>query len=109
MIHGEKPEKESIDNIILNGVIRWQKHALQRMMERSISRADVKRAVISGIIIESYEDDKPYPSFLIADIGVNKALHVVAAFDFVNKICYIITAYIPERDYFEADLITRRK
>jgi len=42
--------KESIENCS----IYWQKHALQRMMERDIRRSEVLKAIASGIIIESY-------------------------------------------------------
>ena len=98
-----------IDEIISTGIIVWQKHALQRMMERKISRADVKKAIIEGVIIESYAEDKPMPSVLIACVSRDLTLHVVTAFDFENKSAYIITAYYPDRKHFEDDFITRRK
>ncbi len=101
-------DKKLIDRIISSGTIQWQKHALQRLMERNISREYVKKTILSGIIIEFYEDDRPYPSVLIADISEDKALHVVAAFNLEDEICYIITAYIPDQNYFEEDLVTRR-
>jgi hypothetical protein len=78
------------------------------MMERKISRAEVRNSIFSGKIIEIYEDDRPYPSALIANINNQYALHVVVALDEENKICYIITAYIPDSNYFEEDMITRR-
>jgi len=102
-------DKKRIDWIISYGNIHWQKHALQRLMERNISRADVKKTILNGIIIESYVDDRPYPSVLIADIGEKKALHVVLAINVEDEICYIITAYIPDENYFEEDLMTRRR
>jgi hypothetical protein len=101
-------DKSDIDRIITSGIIHWQKHALQRLMERNISRFRVKQAILSGRIIESYEDDRPYPSFLIADIGEEKSLHAVVAVNAEDEICYIITAYIPDENYFEEDLVTRR-
>ena len=61
------------------------------------------------MIIETYTEDKPLPSVLIANINQGKSLHVVTAFDVENKTCYIITAYFPDRKHFEDDLITRRK
>ena len=79
------------------------------MLERKIFRADVKKAILQGTVIESYSGDKPFPSVLIAYVDRESSLHVVAAFDVENKICYIITAYIPDRKYFEDDLMTRRK
>jgi hypothetical protein len=50
---------------VKNGRIRWQKHALERMLERDIFRNDVKEVIIEGEIIEEYPGDLPYPSVLI--------------------------------------------
>ena len=36
-------------------------------------------------------------------------LHVVVAYDEMNRTVYIITVYRPDERYFEEDLITRRK
>ncbi|MDF1882968.1 DUF4258 domain-containing protein [Sulfurimonas sp. SAG-AH-194-C21] len=88
--------------------IYWQKHALGRMLERGIFRVDVKLAIENGIIIEKYEDDKPFASFLLAYIEGQKPLHVVASFDEKSKELYIITAYEPDLKHFEEDLITRK-
>ena len=101
-------DKQIIDEIVSTGVVNWQKHALQRMMEREISRAEVKNSIFFGKIIEFYKDDRPYPSALIAHINDEKSLHVVVAVDVENRICYIITAYVPDGNYFEEDMITRR-
>lgn len=73
-------EKDIINDIISIGIIIWQKHALQRMMERKISREDVKKAIIEGTVIESYTGDKPFPGVLIAHVNRGISLHVVAAF-----------------------------
>ena len=102
-------KKDIIKEIMSTGIVIWQKHALQRMMERRISRADVKKAIIDGFIIESYTNDKPLPSVLIAYVSPEKSLHAVTAFDVENKTCYVITAYYPDVNYFENDFITRRK
>jgi len=96
--------KESIKN----HSIYWQKHALQRMMERDISRQEVLKAIESGIIIESYSDDYPFPSVLIAYIVDGKPLHAVVAYDDIKSETYVITAYIPDEKHFENDLITRK-
>ena len=39
-------------------------HAAQRMLERSISAADVLVVLISGETIEDYPEDTPFPSQL---------------------------------------------
>lgn len=73
-------------------------------MERDISRADVKKCVLEGEII----DDFPHPSCLIFGYTINdKIIHVVAGSD--GKYIYIITAYFPNTIKFEKDLKTRRK
>lgn len=88
--------------------VLWKKHALQRMMERGILRQDVKNALKDGVVIEYYYDDYPYPSFLIAYVDTLNPLHIVCSIDDVSKTIYIITAYTPDTDHFESDLLTRR-
>ncbi|MEA2018973.1 MAG: DUF4258 domain-containing protein [Campylobacterota bacterium] len=88
--------------------IMWKKHALQRMMERSISRASVKTAILNGVIIEQYPDDYPYPSCLIAYIN-SEPLHAVFSIDYESNILYVITVYVPDEKHFKEDLITRRE
>lgn len=66
------------------GNILWKKHALERMMERRISRARVKQAILTGNIIENYPDDYPIPSFLICTL-IPAPLHIVAAYDASNE------------------------
>ena len=77
-------------------------------MERDISRADVKKCVLEGEIIEDYPDDFPHPSCLIFGYTINdKIIYVVAGSD--GKYIYIITAYFPNTIKFENDMKTRRK
>lgn len=90
------------------GTIFWQKHSLQRMLERGISRQEVKDALQNGIVIEEYFDDYPFPSVLVAYLISQNPLHVVVSYDKSTKMCYIITAYIPDEKHFEADFITRK-
>jgi len=96
-----------ICNAVNAGHVLWKKHALERMLERGISRNQVKNAILQGVIIESYPDDYPVPSLLLA-VHQPEALHVVIAYDAVSKQCHIITAYRPNLTHFEADLTTRR-
>ena len=88
--------------------ILWQKHALERMLKRGISRDDVMHALAHGEVIETYPGDYPFPSCLIFCIG-NTPLHVVASYDETLQTVYVITAYIPDATHFESDLKTRRK
>ena len=89
--------------------IEWRKHVFQRMLERNIERADVKRVIIDGELIENYEDDKPFPSALFFKIINNRPLHALVAFDEELNKTYIITSYEPNLEIFESDYKTRKK
>lgn len=84
------------------GHVLWKKHALERMMERGISRTQVKQAILQGRIIEYYPDDCPVPSVLLS------TLRPIVAYDADALQCHVITAYHPDLAHFQADLITRR-
>lgn len=101
--------KDDVARAIQNGSIEWQKHALERMFEREISRDMVKQVLISGEIIEGYSEQRPYPGALFLGWVHGKPLHVVTALDEFNNFCFIITAYRPDLEHFEADFKTRRK
>ena len=91
------------------GRIRWQRHALERMMERGIYRNDVKHVLSEGELIEEYPDDHPLPSGLFLGFIDENPLHVVTAIDKETDWCYIITAYRPDSEHFEQDFKTRKK
>ena len=97
----------NICNAVNAGRVLWKKHALERMMERGISRAQVKQAILQGGIIEYYPDDCPIPSVLLAT-PEPEPLHIVVAYDAAFQQCHVITAYRHNSTYFQADLITRR-
>jgi len=79
-------------------------HAMRKMIERKITKHDVRTAIMTGEIIENYPDDYPFPSCLM--LGSN-GLHVVAAIG--EGRLFIITSYWPDVDKWEADLKTRKK
>ena len=74
-------KKDRIKQAVYKSNIEWRKHALQRMLERNISRDDVKSIILDGEIIESYDEDKPFPSMLFFKKIVDRAIHVVISFD----------------------------
>ncbi|TAN82759.1 MAG: DUF4258 domain-containing protein [Gallionella sp.] len=78
------------------------------MLERNITRAEVKRVLRFGDIIEYYAHDQPFPSALLC-ITEGRPLHVVAALDVVNKLVHIITVYRPDITHFAPDFKTRIK
>nr|VFJ97000.1 MAG: protein of unknown function (DUF4258) [Candidatus Kentron sp. LFY]VFK00511.1 MAG: protein of unknown function (DUF4258) [Candidatus Kentron sp. LFY] len=96
-----------IRRALIQGRMFWKKHALERMMERNISRHAVKQAILDGEIIEEYPADYPIPSMLMAVLEP-EPLHVVLAWDGKRKTCHIITVYRPDLQYFEPDLVSRR-
>ncbi|WP_347986376.1 DUF4258 domain-containing protein [Methylomonas sp. AM2-LC] len=98
---------DDIQTAINADQILWKRHTLERMLQRSISRQQVKQAILAGMIIECYPDDHPIPSLLLAT-GQPEALHVVLGYDANTGLCHIITAYRPNLTHFEADLTTRR-
>lgn len=83
-------------------------HGQLRLNERNISVDDIMNAIDNGEIIEQYPKDFPFPSCLILGISVNNIyIHVVVSLN-ENKI-YLITAYVPSSDKWEADLKTRKE
>ena len=88
--------------------IALTKHAKNRLKERGISIDNIKHAIQSGEIIMQYEDDKPFPSCLVlGSTEQHKTIHIVASID--NDYLYIITAYYPNENEWEADFKTRRE
>ena len=86
----------------------YRVHAIERMFQRDISENDIKECVENGIVVESYKDDKPYPSFLSLYFIENRPIHVVYAYD-DEKNVIIITTYIPNSTKWENDFKTRSK
>lgn len=89
--------------------IQWERHVLERLITRNISRNGVLQALRFGECIEDYPDDYPYPSALSLGWSQDKPLHVVAAMDETVPEVHVITAYEPDLEHFEADFRTRRK
>lgn len=99
---------EAFSTAIHRGAIEWNRHALERMMERGISRRDVIEVILSGEPIEEYVADYPYPSVLMLGNSDGAALHVVVSFNSEQGTLYVITAYVPDTMHFLDDYKTRR-
>ena len=84
-------------------------HAVRRMFERAVGRADVLEVLRSGEVIAEYPKDKPFPSRLILGSVGGRALHVVVAVDSSRRACHIVTVYDPDRDLWDSDLRSRRR
>ena len=100
---------EQLRDIIQENRIEWSAHALERMLEKGISRASVKYVISKGEMIESYPDDKPFPSGLFHGTWEDKVLHVVIAHDAAAQKIFVITAYWPDKEHFEGDFRIRRR
>ncbi len=94
---------------IAAGRIQWRKHVLQKLAERGVSQQAVRDVLLKGERIRDYTKDKPFPSALFLGYVSAKPLHVVAAVDETNRQAYVITAYEPSPEIFEADFRTKRK
>ncbi len=101
-------DRNKLELALKNGNIEWQRHALERMLERGISREFVKKTLMTGKIIEDYPDDKSYPSALFLGWIEGKPFHVVVALNSIANYCYVITAYKPDLEHFKSDFKTRR-
>ena len=88
-------------------MLRWTNHILVRLLQRGISLDDVERTLLSGEIIEQYPDDYPYPSCLILGVpDAKRHMHIVCGVSDVEL--WLITAYYPDGEEWESDLITRK-
>lgn len=83
------------------------KHAKERLVERGIQVDDIVSAINNGEIIKEYTDDKPLPSCLVLGKTISgKTLHLVISKD--EAFIYLITAYFPDINRWEADFKTRK-
>jgi hypothetical protein len=89
--------------------IKFSGHAVQRMFERGIKKQSVVEVSRSGMIIASYPDDEPYPSFLLLGFENNTPIHLVIARNEKTGDCYVITVYFPKSDIWQAGFKKRRE
>jgi hypothetical protein len=87
--------------------IIWKRHALERMLERGLSRAVIFQVIASGELIEDYSEDRPFQTGLLLGWDGNRPVHVVATLE--EDVIGIITVYEPTTEHFESDFRTRRK
>ncbi len=84
----------------------YRVHAVRRMAERGIREEDVARVVAEGKEIESYPDDRPYPTRLLLGWVEGRPIHVVAASGEHEII--IVTVYEPDAAHWEAGFERRK-
>jgi len=98
---------ETMRELCCDNKVKWTLHALKRVRDRKILFESVINTILSGKIIEQYEDDKPLPSCLIFNGDYDAPLHIVACTD--NTTVTIITAYVPTLDEWDNDYATRKE
>lgn len=82
-------------------------HAIQRGFERRIGVRDDRTVLDSGVAIESYPLDKPYPSRLVLGWIDFRPIHVVAADDPEGATTMVITVYEPDAARWDASFRRR--
>ena len=76
------------------------------MHQRNINRYDIINAVLSGEIIEQYEQDYPYPSCLLLGKSVsNVDLHIVCSI--CDNGMVLITVYYPDDRFDKTNKIRK--
>ena len=88
--------------------VRYSRHAIERMFQRSIRPDDVLACIRSGEAIANYPDDSPYPSALLLGFVQDWPLHVLVAREPETGNCYVVTAYRPDPELWGSDFRTRR-
>jgi hypothetical protein len=85
-----------------------RQHAAQRMLERSISVADVLVALNSAATIEDYPGDTLFPSRLTLGWVGQRPIHVVWATAASTGRVVIITVYEPDTEEWDNTFRRRR-
>lgn len=84
-------------------------HADKRLKERGFTLQEIIQAWDSFEIIKTYEDDKPFPSFLILGKTLSGIdFHLVLAYDEEYDEVILITIYEPSLKEWESNLKIRR-
>lgn len=90
-------------------LVAFKRHALQRMLERTIKIDEVLETLNNGKIIEVYPGDRPLLSLLMLGYTADgRPLHLVVAIDEDEPRLWLITVYQPNESDWEAGFIVRR-
>ena len=84
----------------LENRVLYTQHARDEMRSEElgpIREEEVFEAVQTGEVIESYEDDKPYPSALVyGRTSRDRPIHLVCAYAEEEDMAIVITVYEPD-------------
>ena len=87
----------------------WTYHVNMRLKNRFIRREAILLSYPSYEIIEEYQKDKYFPSYLVRSVYGNDIIHIVFAADQEADNVRIVTAYFPNPVEWERDFRTRRR
>jgi hypothetical protein len=74
----------------------YSSHAEDRMAARGITDAQVKEAVLTGAVLETYSHDARGLSYLALGFPGGQHLHVQIGYNRYRGLAIIITVYVPE-------------
>jgi hypothetical protein len=86
----------------------YRAHAVQRMFEREVLPAMVRRALESGEMIEDYSAEMPEASRLILGFQGKRPFHVVTSENPEKNLITVITVYLPTAEKWKKDFRTRK-
>jgi len=84
-------------------------HALKRMFQRKIGVEEVRQVIATGETIETYPDDKPFPSRLILGWDGPRPIHAVVAKNATDEEDIVITVYQPNATEWDAGFRRRTR
>lgn len=78
------------------------------MFCRQISSGDIRVVLETGEIIQSYPEDRPYPSRLVLGWRGSTPIHVVASDSTEGDETFVITVYEPTLELWEPGFREKR-
>jgi hypothetical protein len=89
--------------------IVFSAHAVNQMFKRGLSRDSIITVIEQGQVIAEYPEDRPYPSKLMIGFLGNLPIHVVIAVEESQRLCVVVTVYVPDPDLWTDGFKSRRK
>ena len=90
--------------------VYWSRHAIAEMINDSLSRSEIEKALAACEIIEDYPaGHRPLPDCLVlAYLSADQPLHAVIAVNEARDRIFVITVYLPSQEEWQDDWRTRK-
>jgi hypothetical protein len=90
--------------------VYWSRHGIAEMINDSLSRSEIEKALEACEIIEDYQTGhRPLPDCLVlAHLSEAQPLHAVIAVDETRDRIFVITVYLPSQEEWLDDWRTRK-